>query len=262
MNVLNDAENVQPLLKVEGLTKRFGGVKAQDAVSFSVDAGVVCGLIGPNGAGKTTLFNMITGMVDPDEGDIFFNGASIRKIPVHRLVRLGIARTFQNVALFASMSVLENVLVGMHVRTRAGFWGAVTRLPRVMKEEKEAHEKAMELLSFTGLERYSGRPAGDLPIGRQKTLEIARALASGPSLLLLDEPAAGLNAVETETLGELISKIRDRGITLMLVEHDMSLTMTISDTILVLDQGRKLAYGTPREIQANPEVMEAYLGQG
>lgn len=262
MSVHKDGSSPEPLLRVEGLTKRFGGVKAQDAISFAVEPGIVCGLIGPNGAGKTTLFNMITGIYPPDEGDIFFNGNSISRLPVHRLVGLGIARTFQNVELFSSMTVLENVLVGMHVRTCSGFWGAVTRLPWVMREERRALEKAEALLEFTGLESFAHRPAGDLPVGRQKTAEIARALASEPKLLLLDEPAAGLNAVETEALGTLMGEIRNRGITMMLVEHDMSLAMGISDTILVLDQGRKLAQGTPREIQGNPDVMEAYLGQG
>jgi len=250
------------ILAVNALTKMFGGVKAQDDISFSIGPGIVCGLIGPNGAGKTTLFNLITGIYAPDGGQVIFNGKDTMKMAVHQRVKAGIARTFQHVELFGSMTLLENVLVGMHVRTRCGFWGAVTRLPSVMREEKEAVAKAEALLEFTGLLEYAHLPAGDLPVGRQKTAEIARALASDPLLLLLDEPAAGLNAVETEALGKLIGQVKERGVTMMLVEHDMSLAMGISDKLIVLDQGRKLAEGTPREIQNNEEVMAAYLGQG
>ena len=250
------------LLDVRNLTKRFGGVTAQDNISFSIEKGVVCGLIGPNGAGKTTLFNMITGIYRPDAGNVVFDQQDIRKLAVHQRVRAGIARTFQHVELFASMTLMENVLVGMHVRTKSGFWGAVLRPPGMKKEEKAAVKKAEELLAFTGLAKYARRPAGDLPVGLQKTAQIARALASDPLLLLLDEPAAGLNAVETEQLGDLIRQIKSRGITMMLVEHDMSLAMGISDKMIVLDRGRKLAQGTPREIQNNEAVMSAYLGQG
>ncbi|MBF0200085.1 MAG: ABC transporter ATP-binding protein [Desulfamplus sp.] len=249
------------ILEVHSLSKMFGGVTALDDITFSVEKGIICGLIGPNGAGKTTLFNMITGIYAPDSGYILFKGKSIRKIPVHALVKAGIARTFQHVELFGSMTLLENVLVGMHVRTRSGFWGAVTRLPWVLREERKARERAEELINFTGLSDYTHRSAGDLPIGRQKMAEIARALASEPSLLLLDEPAAGLNAVETEALGLLIEKVKKKGITMMLVEHDMSLAMGISDKVIVLDRGRKLAEGTPREIQNNQDVMDAYLGE-
>lgn len=252
----------EPILAVNSLTKMFGGIKAQDDISFSIEPGIVCGLIGPNGAGKTTLFNLITGIYRPDGGQVIFNGKDTRKMAVHQLVKAGIARTFQHVELFGSMTLLENVLVGMHVRTRSGFWGAVTRPPWVIREEKEAMAKAEAMLEFTGLMDYARHPAGDLPVGRQKTAEIARALASDPLLLLLDEPAAGLNAVETEALGKLIGQVKQRGVTMMLVEHDMSLAMGICDKIIVLDQGRKLAEGTPREIQNNDAVMAAYLGQG
>jgi len=255
-------EDARAMLEVCSLTKRFGGVTAQDNISFAIEPGIVCGLIGPNGAGKTTLFNMITGIYKPDSGQVLFNGRPTRKMAVYQLVKAGIARTFQHVELFGSMTLLENVLVGMHVRTRSGFWGAVTRMPWVMKEERQAREKALALLDFTGLSDYAHRPAGDLPVGRQKMAEIARALASDPRLLLLDEPAAGLNAVETDALGRLIQKVKKKGITMMLVEHDMSLAMGISDKLIVLDRGRKLAEGTPREIQNNQAVMEAYLGQG
>ncbi len=256
------AASEDALLAVEGLTKRFGGVTAQDNISFSIEKGIVCGLIGPNGAGKTTLFNMITGIYRPDAGQVMFNGKDIRKKAVHQRVREGIARTFQHVELFSSMTLLENVLVGMHVRTKAGFWGAITRLPPVKREEQAAVKKAEELLCFTGLEAHALKPAGDLPVGLQKTAQIARALASDPLLLLLDEPAAGLNAVETEQLGQLIRRIKDKGVTMMLVEHDMSLAMGISDKIIVLDRGKKLAQGTPRQIQNDEAVMSAYLGQG
>ncbi|WDP89209.1 MAG: ABC transporter ATP-binding protein [Desulfobacter sp.] len=254
--------DIHALLAVDSLTKMFGGVRAQDDISFSIEPGIVCGLIGPNGAGKTTLFNMITGIYPPDRGRVVFNGRDTRKMAVHQLVNAGIARTFQHVELFGSMTLLENVLVGMHVRTRSGFWGAVTRLPFVLREEKAAVEKAEALLEFTGLIDYAGKPAGDLPVGRQKTAEIARALASDPLLLLLDEPAAGLNAVETEALGQLIGQVKAAGVTMMLVEHDMSLAMGVSDKVIVLDQGRKLAEGSPRQIQNNEAVMAAYLGQG
>ena len=252
----------EPILAVNSLTKMFGGIKAQDDISFAIEPGIVCGLIGPNGAGKTTLFNLITGIYRPDGGQVIFNSKDTRKLAVHQLVRAGIARTFQHVELFGSMTLLENVLVGMHVRTRSGFWGAVTRLPWVMREEKQSVAKAEAILEFTGLMDYARHPAGDLPVGRQKTAEIARALASDPLLLLLDEPAAGLNAVETEALGKLIEQVKKRGVTMMLVEHDMSLAMGICDKLIVLDQGRKLAEGTPREIQNNEAVMAAYLGQG
>lgn len=260
MIATESAQNCEPILAVESLTKMFGGVKAQDDISFTIEPGIVCGLIGPNGAGKTTLFNLITGIYSPDGGKVVFNGKNIQKMAIHQLVSAGIARTFQHVELFGSMTLLENVLVGMHVRTKSGFWGAVTRPPWVIREEKMAVEKGMTLLEFTGLVDYAHHPAEDLPVGRQKTAEIARALASDPLLLLLDEPAAGLNAVETEALGELIKRVKKRGVTMMLVEHDMNLAMGICDKLIVLDQGRKLAEGTPREIQNNEAVMAAYLG--
>ena len=261
-NTADFSKTTGSILAVESLTKMFGGVRAQDNISFTIEQGIVCALIGPNGAGKTTLFNMITGIYRPDAGRVIFNGKDTRKMAVHQLVAAGIARTFQHVELFSSMTLLENVLVGMHVRTRAGFWGALTRLPWVMAEERQAREKAMALLDFTRLINYADKPAGDLPVGLQKTAEIARALASDPLLLLLDEPAAGLNAVETEQLGHLIARVKEMGVTMILVEHDMSLAMGISDKVIVLDQGSVLAQGTPRDIQNNEAVMAAYLGQG
>ena len=251
-----------PILQIRSVSKAFGGVRALAGVSVEFDAGLIMGLIGPNGAGKTTLFNVISGAYIPDSGEISLQGIPILGKRVQDIVRLGISRTFQNVLLFESMSVIENIMVGRHVRTRSGFWGAVTRMPSIRREEKALRERARELLDFVGLTAQADQRSGDLPFGWQRLLEIARALASDPKLLLLDEPAAGLNAVETQSLGELIRKIRDRGVTVMLVEHDMSLTMSVCDRIIVLDQGGKLAEGTPREIQANTAVMAAYLGNG
>lgn len=230
-------------------------------ISFDVAAGAIHAVIGPNGAGKTTLFNTITGMYAPDEGEITYGGEAIQGRKTHEIAAQGIMRTFQNVELFGSMSVLENVLVGRHARMRCGFWGAIGRWPWVGREEREARDRAMELLQFVGLEQVASQPSTDLPFGWQRFLEIARAMASDPRMLLLDEPASGLNAVETHRLGELLAKIRERGITLVLVEHDMSLTMGVSDRILVLHQGRRLAEGTPREIQADEAVISAYLGK-
>ena len=249
------------IIELESISKSFGGIQALYDISFQVKPGCIHAIIGPNGAGKTTLFNVVTGMYAPDEGEVRFEGRAIQGMAIHDIVRLGIARTFQNVELFGSMSVLENVLVGRHSRMRSGFWGAIGRWRRVTDEESDAVEQARELLRFTGLEELADQKSSDLPFGWQRFLEIARALASEPKLLLLDEPASGLNAVETNQLGELLLKIRDRGVTLLLVEHDMSLTMGVSDRILVLHQGRRLAEGTPREIQSNDTVIGAYLGR-
>jgi branched-chain amino acid transport system ATP-binding protein len=249
------------LLKVVDVSKCFGGVKALSNVSFDLTEGLIRGMIGPNGAGKTTLFNIITGHYVPDAGKIYFKGREIQGQKVHHLVETGIARTFQNVELFSSMSVLENVMVGQFVRTTCGFLGAIFRGPSAKREEEHAKMQAMEILSFLGIDHLANHRSGDLPFGWQRLLEIARALASSPKLLLLDEPAAGLNATETRQLGELLMKIRQKGVTLLLVEHDMSLTMEISDRIVVLDQGKLLAEGTPREVQSDKAVMAAYLGQ-
>ena len=251
-----------PLLDIQGVSKAFGGVQALADITFALSTGSVTGLIGPNGAGKTTLFNLISGIFPPDNGRIRFDGTSIKKIKPHKLVEKGIARTFQNVELFESMTVLENVLVGQHTRTRCGMWGSILHLPGVMAEERKAREVAMELLDFVGLSDHAATQSGDLPFGWQRLLEIARALAARPKLLLLDEPAAGLNIVETLQLGDLISKIKSKGITVLLVEHDMSLTMEISDWIVVLDQGKKIAEGTPRTVQTDETVIAAYLGTG
>ena len=262
--LMNDYDDGRPapraLLEVEAVFKAFGGVQALADISFEVAPERIQGLIGPNGAGKTTLFNLVSGVFRPDRGAIRFDGKCVDRRPSHDLVRVGIARTFQNVELFGSMTVLENVLVGRHVRTRCGFFGAMTRLPWVGREERAARDAAWRLLEFVGLEGQASTPSRELPFGWQRLLEIARALAAEPRLLLLDEPAAGLNAVESERLGDLILEIRSRGITVLMVEHDMGLTMRICDQIVVLDQGRLLAQGTPREVQRHPQVLAAYLG--
>lgn len=251
----------QPLLKIDGVSKAFGGIQALCEVSFEVPEGNIYAVIGPNGAGKTTLFNIITGIYAPESGAIIYAGRAVQGARVHELVKQGIARTFQNVELFDSMTVLENVMVGRHARTRCGFWGAVGRWPWVRREEEQTLQTAMDLLKFVGLEAVAHTRSSDLPFGWQRFLEIARALAAEPTLLLLDEPASGLNAVETERLAQLLLQVKERGVTLLLVEHDMSLTMEISDRIVVLNQGRKLTEGAPREIQANEAVITAYLGR-
>lgn len=261
MNIPEKKDEKIEILSLKGVNKYFGGVTALDDVSFSVPRGIVQGLIGPNGAGKTTLFNVISGSFPPDKGEVWFDGACVNGFSVHRVVKKGIARTFQNVELFESMTVLENVMVGLHAKTKSGFFGAVTRLPGVLREERFIKERALTLLEFVGLANDADQRSGDMPFGWQRLLEIARALASSPKLLLLDEPAAGLNAVETRKLGDLIRQIQEQSITVILVEHDMSLTMKVSDAIVVLDQGRVLAQGTPREIQANEAVTAAYLGK-
>ncbi len=249
------------LLAIDSISKAFGGVQAIDTVSFALSPESITGLIGPNGAGKTTLFNLVTGIFPPDSGDIRFRGESISGKAVHELVGMGLGRTFQNVELFSSMSVLENVLVGLHTRTSCGIIGSVFRTPRLVKEERRARERALELLDFVGLADLAHQRSSDLPFGWQRLLELARALASKPDLLLLDEPAAGLNMGETDTLGELIESIRKHGITVLLVEHDMALTMKTCDRIVVLDRGKKIAEGPPRTIQSDEAVMAAYLGK-
>ena len=249
------------VLQIQDLQKVFGGLRAIDGLSFTVSEGQIKSVIGPNGAGKTTLFNLITGVFPPTRGEFEFKGRVLNGRKPHEIARLGISRTFQNLELFGNMSVLENVMLGGHNRTSAGIFSAGLRLPGMKQEEKEIRQKALEELHFMGLEGKAHLGATSLPLGEQKLLEIARALATQPRLLLLDEPAAGLNIRETETLSETILRIRDRGITVMLVEHDMSLVMGISDEVLVLNYGKKIAEGKPREIQRNPEVIVAYLGE-
>ncbi len=249
------------ILEIESASISFGGVRALIDIGFSLAPGSITGLIGPNGAGKTTLFNLITGILPPDSGQILFMGQPITGKPVHELVRMGIARTFQNVELFSSMSVLENVQVGMHTRTSCGIFGSVLRTPGIVREETRSQEKAAELLEFVGLGEHAERKSADLPFGWQRLLELARAMASEPKLLLLDEPAAGLNTNETDMLGELIENIRNRGVTVLLVEHDMALTMKLCDRIVVLDRGNLIADGPPRSVQDDEAVMAAYLGK-
>ncbi len=253
--------STQGLLTVKGITVRFGGIVALDGVSFDVRAGEVCGLIGPNGAGKTTLFNCLSRLYQYQEGDILFEGKSVTATPVHDMASLGIGRTFQNLAMFRTMTVRQNVMVGAHCRSSGGFAANLLRSPAVRAEEKRLEEQAEEVMSYLNLTPHRERPAGDLPFGIQKRVELGRALAAKPKLLLLDEPAAGLNHEELADLGRLIVDIRDRlGITVLLVEHHMSLVMAVSDRIVALNFGRKIAEGTPAEIRANPDVIQAYLG--
>ncbi|MBC7357519.1 MAG: ABC transporter ATP-binding protein [Desulfacinum sp.] len=249
-----------PILVLQDVHMQFGGVTALKGIRYEVPRGIVQSIIGPNGAGKTTLLNCISGVLHPTEGRISFLGHRVEREPPHRIAALGMSRTFQHVALFPRMSVLENVMVGRHVRTRSGFWAAGLRMPSMRREEAAIGRDARAWLQFVGLADAARLPAGALPLGKQKILEIARALATDPALLLLDEPAGGLNTRETEELGELIGRIKARGITVILVEHDMNLVMSISDRILVLYYGQPLASGVPDEIKENPEVIQAYLG--
>ena len=249
------------LLAVKGITVRFGGIVALDGVSFDVPRNKVCGLIGPNGAGKTTLFNCLSRLYAYQEGDLLFEGSSITNTPVHQMATIGIGRTFQNLAMFKTMSVRQNVMVGAHSRSSSGFVANMLKLGHVKQEAAEMHERANEVMRYLKLTDYADRPAGELPFGIQKRVEFGRALASQPKLLLLDEPAAGLNHEELHDLGDLIKDVRDRmGITVLLVEHHMSLVMSVSDWIVALNFGKKIAEGTPEHIQKHPEVIRAYLG--
>jgi len=250
-----------PILEVSALTRAFGGLVAVSAVDLAVPEGAIFGLIGPNGAGKTTLFNLITGLLAPTGGSITFACRPIAGRKPHVITRMGMARTFQNIRLFGGLSALENVVVGTHCRTRGGVLGSVFGTRAVRAEEARAWEKARSELEFVGLASEAGSPAGGLAYGQQRRLEIARALATGPKLLCLDEPAAGMNETESEELIDLVRRIQARGITVLIIEHDMHVVMNLCDRIAVLNFGRKLAEGTPAEIRANPDVIEAYLGR-
>lgn len=249
------------ILWLENIRKVFGGVVAVDNLSLGVERGSVTSVIGPNGAGKTTVFNLATGFMPPSAGRIIYSGRVINSLKPHHIAALGIARTFQNVRLFPQMTVLENVMVGRHLRSRAGMLFSACFPPAWRSEEKRIREESVEHLKFVGLADQADAMAGNLPLGSQRTLEIARALAIEPRLILLDEPAAGLNSRETIAMGELIEKIRQQQITVVLVEHDMELVMDVSDRVIVINFGRLIGDGTPESVQENPDVIAAYLGE-
>jgi branched-chain amino acid transport system ATP-binding protein len=249
------------MLNLTGIGKRFGGLTALDGISFRIAKGSITGIIGPNGAGKTTLFNVATGIYPPSHGAVLMEGKDISAMPPERRARLGLVRTFQNIELFGKMTVLENVMVGLHTQSKSGLFSCAFRMPWQMSEERRIREESMKWLDFVGIPELANVVAGTLPFGKGRLLEIARAMALEPKLLLMDEPAAGLNSSETAELADLIKKIRDVGVTVALVEHDMDLVMDICDSLVVLNLGTMLAEGTPREIQDNQAVITAYLGE-
>src|SRR5512137_1954226 len=249
------------LLEVQHISKRFGGLQAVKDVSFSVREGMIKAVIGPNGAGKTTLFNLLSGFLAPDTGAVSFRERPIHGSGPHVIAGLGLSRTFQHIKLFSHMSALENVMVGRHVRSRTGFVAAMLSLPRTRREDSELRERALETMDFLGIAAFADTEATSLSYGQQRVVELARALASEPQLLLLDEPAAGLNMRETADMAKLIAKIRDRGVTVLIVEHDMQLVMNISDEIVVLSYGEKIADEAPLAVQKDPHVIRVYLGE-
>jgi branched-chain amino acid transport system ATP-binding protein len=252
----------EPLLQARGLNRHFGGLHAVRDVSLSVDEGSIQAVIGPNGAGKSTLFNLIAGTIPPHSGEVTFRGRPITGFKAHAVAARGIARTFQTTRLFGHMTVLENIMVGRHVRTRSGFLAGMLNLPHTWREARAIERSAREIVEQFGLSSIAGELAANLPFGRQRLVELARAMACEPTLLLLDEPAAGLNIYETRELAGMIQDIRRRGVTCLVVEHDMSLVMDISDVVVVLEQGAKIAEGPPRAIQRDPHVIRIYLGDG
>jgi branched-chain amino acid transport system ATP-binding protein len=249
------------LLEVKNVSKRFGGLQAVKDVSFSVNRGCIKAVIGPNGAGKTTLFNIVSGFLPPDSGTITYGGMPINGLSPYEIAGQGLSRTFQHIRLFARMTALENVMVGCHVKSRAGFIAGMLSLPWTRREERDIRAKSLEIMDFIGIGGLAGADATSLSYGQQRAVELARALAGGPAMLLLDEPAAGLNMRETADMAGLITRIRGLGITVLIVEHDMSLVMNISDEVVVLSYGEKIADDTPRAIQNNPEVVRVYLGE-